>query len=227
MIDDPYKVLGVSPGASDTEIKTAYRPLAKKYHPDLNPGDPVAARKMNEINAAYEQIKNPPKTNGYSGYSSPYYQGQQGQNQQGQDFDPFGFGGFDFGGFWQQSNQSRHGEPTEFSTAEHYLNAYHFQEALHVLSQVESAKRTAKWYYLNALAHYGVGNKIAALEHIRRAVQLEPGNIQYRQTMQRMQNGSHVYRQWGGGYHTVDINPGQICLTICCTQMFCRFCIGC
>ena len=56
MITDPYKVLGVSPDASDEEIKQAYRNLAKKYHPDRNPGDQEAARKMQEINAAYDQI---------------------------------------------------------------------------------------------------------------------------------------------------------------------------
>ena len=53
---DPYQVLGVSPNASEDEIRQAYRRLAKKYHPDLNPGDKTAAQKMNEINAAYEQI---------------------------------------------------------------------------------------------------------------------------------------------------------------------------
>ena len=43
MYQDPYKVLGVSPDATDEEIKKAYRELTKKYHPDLNPGDPSAA----------------------------------------------------------------------------------------------------------------------------------------------------------------------------------------
>ena len=77
MIEDPYKVLGVSRDASDEEIKTAYRRLAKKYHPDLNPGDAEAAKKMQQVNAAYEQIKNPEKaaqnqrggqSGGYGGY---------------------------------------------------------------------------------------------------------------------------------------------------------------
>ena len=59
MAKDPYEVLGVAHGASEEEIKAAYRRLAKRYHPDLNPGDPTAAQKMNEVNQAYEQIKNP------------------------------------------------------------------------------------------------------------------------------------------------------------------------
>ena len=70
MITDPYKVLGVPHGASEEECAKAYRKLAKKYHPDLNPGDETAAKKMAEINAAFDQIKsgNAPQA-GYSARS--------------------------------------------------------------------------------------------------------------------------------------------------------------
>ena len=54
---NPFGVLGVSESASDEEIAKAYKRLAKKYHPDLNPGNEAAARKMGEINRAYEDIK--------------------------------------------------------------------------------------------------------------------------------------------------------------------------
>lgn len=88
---DPYSVLGVSANASEEEIKKAYRTLAKKYHPDLNPNDEEAAKKMNEINVAYEQIKDMKqgKNNGYSyntyqnqGYNTyqRQYNGQYYQN---------------------------------------------------------------------------------------------------------------------------------------------------
>ena len=50
MVQDPYKVLGVSPDASQDEIKKAYRRKAKENHPDLHPDDPNATQKMNEIN---------------------------------------------------------------------------------------------------------------------------------------------------------------------------------
>ena len=59
MMIDPYKVLEISPGASEEEIKRAHRTLAKKYHPDLNPGNAYAAEKMNEINAAYDILTKP------------------------------------------------------------------------------------------------------------------------------------------------------------------------
>ncbi|MBQ8800233.1 MAG: DnaJ domain-containing protein [Lachnospiraceae bacterium] len=122
MVTDPYKVLGISQGASKDEIKRAYRQKAKEYHPDLHPNDPLAVEKMNEVNEAYDMLNNPEKyrgrqqSGGYGagyggsqggaygtgGYSGAY--GGQGQNSdyrgQGQnsgwgtEFDPFGFEDF-------------------------------------------------------------------------------------------------------------------------------------
>ena len=57
MPNDPFAVLGLSSSATEDEIKAAYRKLAKKYHPDLNPNDTEAARRMNDVNVAYDQIK--------------------------------------------------------------------------------------------------------------------------------------------------------------------------
>ena len=75
-ISDPFAVLGVSPSASEDEIKSAYRKLAKKYHPDLNPGDKAAEAKMREVNEAYTQAlqikKNGGSWNPGSSGSGPY-----------------------------------------------------------------------------------------------------------------------------------------------------------
>ena len=72
-MNDPYRILGVSPNASDDEIKKAYRKLAKKYHPDNYAGETseFASEKMKEINDAYDTIVNrrKRKNSGYSGFS--------------------------------------------------------------------------------------------------------------------------------------------------------------
>ena len=197
MITDPYKVLGVSPDASDEEIKRAYRRLAKKYHPDLNPGDQEAARKMQEINAAYEQIKNPQKQQpGYGSYGS--------------------YGGYDpFGG------QQQHQENSYFQAAAQYIRFGRFREALNTLDAM--SERNARWYYLSALANDGLGNQVTALEHIRRAVSLEPDNMEYLQTLEAIEHGGAAYRRQAGNFRGFTIG-GDPCTNLCLCYLFQLLC---
>ena len=205
MISDPYKVLGVSPDASDEEIKQAYRRLAKKYHPDLNPGDETAAKKMQEVNAAYEQIKNPEKAQS----------SQQGTGYGGYGYDPFG----GYGGYQQRST----GDSYQRS-AYQYIIYGRYREALNILSN--STERNARWYYLSALANDGLGNQVTALEHIRRAVSMEPDNMEYLQALARIANGGATYRQQAGGFRGFSMR-GSPCASLCLCYLLQWFCCRC
>ena len=210
MIDDPYKVLGVSPDDSDEEIKRAYRRLAKKYHPDLNPGDKVAAQKMQQVNAAYEQIKNPEKA-------------QQSRSSQG----GYGYGsytgyGYDpFGGAWQQQQYQQPTGDQYQRAAEQYIRYGRYQEAVNALNS--SQERNARWYYLSALANDGLGNQVTALEHIRRAVSMEPDNLRYQQVLENIQNGGSTYRRQAGNFGGFGIGKSPIASLCLCyaAQLFC------
>ncbi|MDR0951988.1 MAG: J domain-containing protein [Oscillospiraceae bacterium] len=217
-MDDPYKVLGVPHGASDEEIKKAYRALAKKYHPDLNPGNKNAQRRMNEINAAYDQIKNP-QANAQGGW------GQYGS--EGGGFGGFGgFGNFGgFGGFGGARGASGGGN-TAYTAALNYIRSQHFQEALSALATVPENEREGRWYYLSALANYGLGNRVAAMEQATRAVNMEPDNNDYRTLLEEIRRGGSFYQSYGQGYPN-SAGGYPCCLPLCLFDLFCCPGFGC
>ncbi len=209
MIDDPYKVLGVSPDASDEEIKQAYRKLAKKYHPDLNPGDQEAARKMQEVNAAYEQIKNPQKAGPQQSQGGAY----------GGYYDPFG-GGFDPFEEYRRQAQQQAGDQYQ-QAAEQYIRFGKYQEALNALGS--SQNKNGRWYYLSAIANNGLGNQVTALEHIRKAVSMEPDNQEYLRTLDAIEHGGTAYRRQAGNYRGFSMG-GDPCTNLCLCYLCNVFC---
>jgi molecular chaperone DnaJ len=108
-VPDYYKILGVPKTASEDDIKKAYRKLARKYHPDLNPGNAQAEAKFKEITEAHEVLSNVEKRQNYDAYGDPNGPGvQMGQAKGGFDFGHFG----DFFTFGNQQCQQKRGAPT-------------------------------------------------------------------------------------------------------------------
>lgn len=198
MFEDPYKVLGLTPDATDDQVKQAYRRLAKKYHPDMNPGDANAARMMNDINAAYEQIKNPPQQHTY-------------QNA----YDPFAG--------WQRQQSQQEAGPSGTQAARHFIRYGSYESALNALAGVPSAQRTAEWYYLSAVANTRLGNRVAGMEHIRKAVEMDPSNEMYRRTMERIQSSGTVYEE---NRQTVYRNSSSTLCNCCYTCAALNLCFG-
>lgn len=222
-MNDPYKVLGLTPGASDDEVKKAYRKLAKKYHPDANPGDKVAEQKMKEINAAYDAIVNKKP---YGDEQNTGYSGGAGYGSSG--FDPFGFGfGFNSGGYGgYNSSGSGSSSNSHLNAARNYINFGRYREALNVLNSI--SERTAEWYYLCAVANAGLGNRINAQQYAQTACKMDPNNAEYRSFLNRVSSGQSTYNTYSGsnGYRRRGFSTGGICLIYLIANMLCGLCCG-
>lgn len=197
-MNDPYKVLNVSPSASDEEVKKAYRDLARKYHPDNyhdNPLADLAQEKMKEINEAYEEVQSMRK-NGGAGQSS---YGGYGRNPYGQN--PYGAYGGGYGGdpaFVRVRLSIAQGE---LNLAEELLNAM--------------SDHNAEWNFLKGAICYRRGWMDEAKRYYETAVQMNPNNPEYRRALDILEGQGTTYRPNGYGNRSTAVFGGDACTRIC------------
>ena len=205
MTKNPYDVLGVSPNASDDEIKRAYRDLTRKYH--------LAEEKFKEVQEAYDTIMNERAAGGSSGGYSSGSSTTSGN---------YSYGGSSYGGGYSNAQMD-----PRLQAAANYINSRRYREALNTLDQVP--ERSAMWYYLSGCANAGIGNNILARDHAAQAVNMEPNNMQYRQLLNQLDFSSRRYQSspYGGGYGPggSSCGTGNMCCDLMIADQLCE-CMG-
>lgn len=196
---DPYKVLGVSPNASDDEVKAAYRELARKYHPDNYQGNPLADlanERMQEINQAYDRVMELRRGGSSSGGGSSR-------------------GGYNQGGYTNQGG-------SQFSDIRRLITSGRVTQAEELLDGVPSHSRDAEWHFLKGSVQYTRGWLDEAYRNFSRACELDPGNGEYRAAMNQLQWQRQTGRAPG---RSADYGYGNGC-SLCdvCTAMYCASC---
>ncbi len=208
MTKNPYDVLGIPQNASDDEVKKAYRELSRKYHPDANVNNPLAdlaVEKFKEVQEAYDTII---KEREHGGNAGGYGYGYQGNSY--------------------QQNQSYNSQPdAEMQAVYNYINSRRYQEAISLLNRMGT--RNGQWYYLSAVANANVGNNVLARDHAAQAVNMEPGNMQYRQLLNQLEWAGQRYQSspFGNGYgmQTSTCGTGNACCDLWCADSLCE-CMG-
>jgi molecular chaperone DnaJ len=242
-------VLGVSPGASQEEIKKAYRKKAKECHPDLHPNDREAGRKMNEINEAYQILQNPEKyktkqeeeqkrQQSYSSYGS---YGQRSQHSTGQGYGRYegaggwysDFGGFDFGdifgfgfgtGQYDTTPRPQEGDSDELVHAIYAVNSGHFNDAITILTRMTGSCRNARWFYIIAVAYNGMGETVKAMDLLQKAIKMEPNNPVYKQLFREYNIMSRRAEQAGTReFHSPFQMMGKIFLWLMAARLIFNF----
>lgn len=197
---NPYEVLGVSETATDEEIKTAYRNLAKKYHPDNYNDSPLAdlaEEKMKEINEAYDTICDM-RRNGSKSTSSS-------------------------GSYGTGSSYTR----TSYPDVRQYIMNGRLDDAMELLNGVPEGSRNAEWYFLMGMVYSRKGWNDQAYNYFQRAYQMDPGNQEFQAAFNSM-NARRTYNN--PGYNTSDsmgCSMCDICSGILCANCLCNCCRGC
>lgn len=195
---NPYEVLGVSPDASDEEVKKAYRSLARKYHPDKYRDSDladVATEKMKEINAAYEEIQKMRAGRSGSGSQNSYNGTPRTDG----------------------SNDSR------FAEVRRLINDNSFAEAERILRGMEATAQNAEWHFLMGCVAYKRGYFLDAQKLFDRACGMDPYNAEYRAARDQLRAQTAGY---GNGYRTTsgadqacNCCSSLLCADCCCEAM--------
>lgn len=194
---DPYKVLGVSPSATDAEIKTAYRNLAKKYHPDRYKGhelEELAGEKLKQINEAYDTITRE-RQSGYQRAADGFNTSYQGSSYTGS---------------------------TQFADIRSAIQMGDLTRADTMLDAVSN--RSAEWHYLKGMVLLRKGWYDGARQHFATANSMDPGNAEYANaynTLNRSASGygQTYYGQSRGQTDMCNICGGLLCADCCCECM--------
>ncbi len=207
-MNDPYKILGVPPTATDDEVKKAYRELARKYHPDKYAGTDLAelaSEKMKEVNAAYEEIQTMRSGRQQSNASGSYGGGYGGSYGQG------------YGQTYGPSEAHRE----EYASARGLINRAELEAAEELLSSIDPSERSAEWSYLMGCIAARRRYFADALRYFDAACAGDPYNLEYR--MERDNLRRHAAGA-SGGYRTAS-TASDLC--DCCTAMLClNLCCG-
>ena len=198
---DPYKVLGVNPSATDAEIKTAYRSLAKKYHPDRYKGhdlEDLAGETLNAINEAYDTIQKQRQASSGAGAS---YGGTYA--------DPSSYSGASSSGTAQFADVRRAIQVGDLTRADSLLDAI--------------SNRSAEWHYLKGTVLLRKGWYDGARQHFATANSMDPTNAEYANAYQTLNRSASGYGQTyygnqtqGGNCGACNICGGLLCADCCC-----------